>query len=351
MNSQLYPWQGPVWEQLQQLRAQLPHAILIHGPEGIGKLALAEHFAQSLLCESVLKNGQACTQCAACRWFSQYSHPDYRRVRPDALAGTDENASVDDGGDEADKEDSGKTGAKSSKSVSRIIRIAQVRGLVDFMNISTHQRGRRVVLLYPAEALNTESSNALLKMLEEPMPGTVMLLVTHNPDSLLPTILSRCHKFPVSMPLEQASLAWLESQGVNDADAWLAEQGGAPLTALSLARTGKRDELDAFLNQLAQPTVEGILHIAGQWQKLPSKELIVWLQRWLYDIFSVKYADKIRYYPRYQNEIEALAARVDSRKLLHILKSVGSRKSIADHPLAVRLFIEDTLLEYLELCS
>ncbi len=341
MNDRLYPWLGEAWARLHRLRAQLPHAILIHGPEGIGKTELAESFAQSLLCESVLPNGFACLQCASCRWFSQYNHPDYRRVRPGAL---DEAGAEDD---EADAENNG----AASKTASKVIRIAQVRGLADFMNVSTHQGGRRVVLLYPAEALHTESSNALLKMLEEPLPGTALILVANNADALLPTILSRCLKFPVAMPPTDISLSWLESQGVSDSDAWLAEQGGAPLLALSLSQTGKRDELDAFLRQLANPTVEGALQTATQWQKAPSRELIIWLQRWLYDIFSTKFAGRIRYYPRYQKEIVALAKRVDAEKLLQIQKSVGSRKSIVDHPLAMRLFIEDTLLEYLELCA
>ena len=101
MASSIYPWQQSAWQQLQQLRARLPHAILFHGPEGIGKTAFAEHFAQSLLCETLLADGHPCGQCASCGWFAQYSHPDYRRLRPEALDDGDgaEGEDAADGGD------------------------------------------------------------------------------------------------------------------------------------------------------------------------------------------------------------------------------------------------------------
>src|SRR5262245_4806638 len=85
----LYPWQHQAWAQLQQLQSRWPHAILLHGPAGIGKQTFAEWLAQSLLCESVQAggqpDGQPCCTCMSCGWFSQYSHPDYRRLRPENL--------------------------------------------------------------------------------------------------------------------------------------------------------------------------------------------------------------------------------------------------------------------------
>jgi DNA polymerase-3 subunit delta' len=83
--SSIYPWQQDAWRQLQQLRERMPHAILFHGAGGIGKADFIEAFAQALLCESVQADGQACNVCASCGWFAQHNHPDYRRVRPEAL--------------------------------------------------------------------------------------------------------------------------------------------------------------------------------------------------------------------------------------------------------------------------
>jgi len=344
MLSPIYPWQQSAWQQLQQLRARLPHAILFHGPEGIGKTSFAERFAQSLLCETPSADGQACDQCASCGWVAQYSHPDYRRLRPEAF----------DDGDGAEGEDAGddtKKTAKSTKAPSKEIKIDQIRALADFMNISTHRQGMRVVVLYPAEALNGASANALLKTLEEPPPHTVFLLVSNSLDRLLPTILSRCRKFALAMPSRTDALVWLGTQQVQDGDVWLAEQGGAPLAALASAQAGSRETMDEFLRQLAQPSSEGALKIADRLQKIPLTDLVAWLQRWMYDVFSCKFSGRIRYYPRYKAELATLADKVETGALLRVLKAANERRAIAEHPLSAKLFIEDMLLDYSTLFS
>src|SRR5690606_37088601 len=153
----------------------------------------------------------------------------------------------------------GRKSGKTTRNPSKEIRIEQVRQLGDWINVSTHRSGKRVVLLYPAEALNGASANALLKTLEEPPAETVFLLVSHAPDSLLPTIVSRCHRFSLAIPPAHPALAWLTEQGVADGAAWLAEQGGAPLRAYAMAQAGSRDTLDAFLKHLARPGRDGAL--------------------------------------------------------------------------------------------
>ena len=342
--SSIYPWQVQAWDQLQQARSRLPHAILLHGDAGSGKTDFASHFAQSLLCQRPLAGGHACGVCDACGWFSQYSHPDFRRVRPEILDEGD-GAGAEDGEVEPRKV------AKSTKAPSKNIRIEQVRALSGFMNLSTHRNGMRVVLLYPAESLNTASANALLKTLEEPPPQTVILLVCHRVDRLLPTILSRCRKFALPMPDRPQALAWLQAQGVQDADVWLAEQGGAPLAALEQAQAGGRELLDDFLQQLARPSRETALATAERLQKAPVPALVAWLQRWLFDVFSCKLSGTIRYYPRHRSQLTALAARADVNALLKALQALTQRRAIAEHPLSAKLFIEDMLLDYARIFS
>ena len=338
----LYPWQSDAWLHLQTFRERLPHAILFYGQAGIGKSRFAEAFAQSLLCEARMPDGHACGACLSCGWFEQYAHPDYRRVRPEIL---DE----DDGGD-TDEGESRKT-AKSSKTPSKDIRIEQVRALADFMNISTHRQGKRVVLLYPAEALNSASANALLKTLEEPPPETVFLLVSNNIERLLPTTLSRCRQFAMPMPTTAQSLAWLATQQIDSADVWLAEQGGAPLAALALAQSGSRDVQDELLVVLMRPSVEAALKTAERLQKVVVAELVLGVQRWLHDLCSWKLAGKIRYYPSKSKELAMLASRLSSGQLMAAVKAVEERHAIAEHPLSARLFIEDMLLDYSALFS
>jgi DNA polymerase III subunit delta' len=346
MSFTLYPWQDPAWQQLKQLRQRLPHAILFHGAEGIGKTTFAEHFARSLLCQTPAYDGHACGECDPCGWFAQYSHPDYRRVRPEAL---EEDGAA--GAEEGAEAGEGKKSGKAAKAPSKEIKIDQIRALADFMNISTHRQGMRVILLYPAEALNTAAANALLKTLEEPPPHTVFLLVSNSLDRLLPTILSRCRKFALTMPLHEEALAWLEREGVADADVWLSEQGGAPLAAHAAAQSEVRETMDELLRTLARPDVEGALKTAEKLQKAPVADLVAWQQRWLYDVFSLKLSGRIRYYPRYRKELAALAQRANLGDLLHALKAVKDRRAIAEHPLSAKLFIEDMLLDYASVFS
>jgi DNA polymerase-3 subunit delta' len=327
---------------MQRLRERMPHAILLHGPAGIGKSQFAERFAQAVLCQTPLAAGHPCGQCESCGWFSQGNHPDYRRVRPEIF---DEEAG------EEDAEGEGRKAGKTSKAPSKEIKIDQIRALADFMNISTHRQGLRVVTLYPAEALNTAAANALLKTLEEPPADTLFLLVSNSLDRLLPTILSRCRKFAMAMPPPAQALAWLKEQGVPDADAWLAEQGGAPLAAHGLAQGENREFIDDFLRQLARPSADAALKGAERLQKVPVPELVAWLQRWLYDVFSVKLSGTVRYYPRYRRELEALAVRANRDALLQVLRAMNGRRAVAEHPLAARLFIEDMLLEYASVFS
>ncbi|HEY4317231.1 MAG TPA: DNA polymerase III subunit delta' [Herbaspirillum sp.] len=339
MSDSLYPWQHDSWRQLQQLRARLPHAILLYGAEGIGKTRFAEAFAQSLLCEAPLPDGHACGACDACGWFLQQNHPDFRRVRPEMLE--------DDPGEGSEgAEGEGKKTAKAARAPSKEIKIDQIRALADFMNVSTHRSGMRVVVLYPAEALNNAAANALLKTLEEPPPNTIFLLSCNRLDRLLPTILSRCRKFALALPVREEALAWLKQQQLPDADVWLAEQGGAPLAALNAANADSREMLDELLDFLRAPNVERALKTADRLQKTPAALSVGWTQRWLYDLLSTRMASIVRYYPRHQRELKALAGKLDEHTLLGALKQITERRAIADHPLSPKLFIEDMLLAY-----
>lgn len=340
----LFSWQIEAWQHLQSMRNKMPHAILLHGAQGIGKSVFAEHLAQSLLCESPAQEGHACGTCPSCLWFVQYSHPDYRRVRPGLL--DEEEAQENAENAENANEESEKKSAKASKAPSKEIVIDQVRALSNFMNTSTHRNGRRVVVLYPAEALNTAAANAILKSLEEPNPNTVFILMTHRLDKLLPTILSRCHKLSLPMPSQEQGVAWLQEQNLKDAAMWLAQQGGSPLLALQVAQSDDAKELDDFLQALAKADIEVSLKLADKMQKMEMPRSISWMQRWLYDIFSLKQSGKVRYYPKYQAELGRLAARCNNVSLLAYIDNIKERQLIANHPLSAKLFLEDMLLEY-----
>src|SRR5690606_32345384 len=185
----------------------------------------------------------------------------------------------------------------------------------------------------------------------EPPPNTVFLLVSNSLDRLLPTILSRCRKFALSMPASEDALQWLRTQDLAEPENWLAEQGGAPLAALDAANNDSHESMALLLQQLARPAIDTALKTADTLQKTAVPVLVGWLQRWMYDVLSIKLTGAVRYYPRYRKELERLAAQLETGRLLDGIKQLNERRAIADHPLAPRLFIEDMLLDYVALFS
>lgn len=334
----IYPWQTDDWQRLQQLRAHWPHALLLHGEAGIGKLHFAQHLAQGLLCETPAGNGEPCGTCPACLWFSQGNHPDYRAVLPEALAGL---VGDDASADKADDGDS-----KKSRAPSKEIKIEQVRALLDFCGVGSHRGGLRVVLLYPAEALNVAAANALLKTLEEPPAGVVFLLVSARIDRLLPTIISRCRQWPMSVPNADDARAWLAAQGIGDAAGLLAEAGGAPLAALALANDENRPLRDFTLAQLAAGPNCDAFACGESLQKLPVPMVLGWLQRWLYDLLAERTAGRPRYFPGAGKALARCAQNADPAALARYIKTVTRQRAVENHPLNARLVFEELFLGY-----
>lgn len=347
----IYPWQTDDWQRLQQLRSQWPHALLLHGQAGIGKLQFAQHLAKGLLCEAPQANGEPCGACAACHWFAQGNHPDYRVVVPEALAGEVGPAGDDDAkADKADKADKGEgEEGKKGRAPSKEIRIEQVRALLDFTSVGSHRGGSRVVVLYPAEALNVAAANALLKTLEEPPASVVFVLVSARIDRLLPTIISRCRQWPMSTPAPEAAAAWLARQGVADAPTLLAEAGGAPLAALALAHDENRTLRDWTLAQLAAGPACDAFACGETLQKLPVPLVLGWLQRWAYDLLAQRTAGRPRYFPQAASALARCANSVDSPALARYMKTVTRQRAVENHPLNARLVFEELFLGYRDL--
>jgi DNA polymerase-3 subunit delta' len=341
----IYPWQLDDWHRLQRLRGQWPHALLLHGQAGIGKLHFAQHLAQGLLCESPAANGEPCGVCAACNWFTQGNHPDYRVLAPEALAaeaglGTAAQAE-EKGGEKGDGDDGKKTRAPSKE-----IKIEQVRALLDFCGVGSHRGGLRVVLVYPVEALNVAAANALLKTLEEPPASVVFILVSARIDRLLPTIVSRCRQWPMPTPSPEKAREWLAAQEVADPAALLAEAGGAPLAALALAGDEHRPLRDFALKQLAAGPACDAFACGEALQKLPVPVVLGWLQRWLYDLMAERVAGQPRYFPFAARELASCAARIDTQALSRYWRTVTRERAVENHPLNARLVVEALFLGY-----
>lgn len=326
----IYPWQKIDWARLQELRKRPAHGLLFKGTKGIGKLDLAINFAQSLLCQHPDGSGFACGKCPSCHWFEQGSHPDYRLLQPEAL-------SLD--GEESE------SGKKPSKQVS----VDQIRGLADFFGMSAHQGGRRVIVIHPAEAMNTNAANALLKNLEEPPPGLLFILVSHKPQQLLPTILSRCLSFALAAPDAASAMRWLGEQGIKNPAEVLAVSGFAPLQAVQLDEQLGSEERDKLLRAVRQPAELDVFALAEALQRTEQVLVVQWLQQWCYDLSSMKLASKLRYHPGEEAAIKKLVEPVTPLNLARLQKHLQTAKREAQHTLNPKLFFESLLLAYRQL--
>lgn len=257
-----HPWQQKQWQELQGRieRDQLPHALMLRGPAGTGKGSFAVALAQRLLCEKPVAQ-VACGRCKGCLLIKAGSHPDLLLVEP---------------------EEAGKA-----------IKVDQMRTVVDFVGRTAQFSGYRVAVICPAEAMNTNASNALLKSLEEPGARTLLILVSHQVSGVLPTIRSRCQVMDFPVPPRQEALTWLQGS-LGEEDAGRAERllnvaGGAPMAALALSQSdwfGERAQVaQRWLGVLLGK--QDPVRTAESWQGMPLLELLGWLLAWQVDLMKV----------------------------------------------------------------
>lgn len=253
-----YPWQLGEWQELMRLLQsnKLPHALMLTGAKGIGKRHLAESLAQLLLCNSPIE-GAVCGKCRGCELNRAETHPDLLWLEP---------------------EEAGKA-----------IKVDQVRELTESLGKTAQQGGYKVVVLEPAEAMNGNAANALLKSLEEPAANTLLVLVAHSPSSVLPTIRSRCQLRQLPTPRSEQVLHWLlplVSGNSGKADELLVAARGAPLLALNLLEGDALEQRALRLQQLVRLSLGQVsaIELAAQWQKHDVAELIEWFLGLLHSI-------------------------------------------------------------------
>ena len=254
------PWQGYLWQQMVDRGRQdtLAHAYLLRGVPGVGKLQFARSFASYLLCLSPVDE-QACGHCKECELLLAGTHPDIVIVEPDEPG--------------------------------RPIKIDRIRELNEFAHKTAQQGGRRVIIINPAEAMNVNASNALLKCLEEPGEDTLYLLISARAGDMLPTIRSRCQQLTFTCPDKDVALEWLQKELENPADApdLLGMVAGAPLEAARFAREGvpeTRRKLSEGVKALLKGQITPV-ELAKDWQGSDLPQVLAWLGSWLDDAIKL----------------------------------------------------------------
>ena len=183
------PWQQRVYDQACEAidAGRLAHGLLFCGPASLGKRAVAERLARRLLCRERGADGEPCGRCRACQLLAAGTHPDFAVV-------------------------SFVPNREGTRMRTEIV-IEQIRELSERLSLTPQYGVAQIVIIDPAEAINHSASNALLKTLEEPVPGRYLWLVTAHPARLSATIRSRCQKLEFRLPPADEAQAWLASKG------------------------------------------------------------------------------------------------------------------------------------------
>lgn len=222
------PWQEPLLRRAIALNAvqRLPHALLIDSAGTTDMTPFILYLSMLLLCERA-EDIEVCRDCKPCRMLLAGAHADF------SLVGLSED--------------------EKTKKISKNIKIEQIRNLIHEVTLTRHFDALKIAAIYPAEAMNQASANALLKTLEEPPAGVLLVLATHNRGRVPVTIRSRCQSWSINRPDAAQARDWLQQQGMaaDEAGTYLEYAGGDPLLALELKQQEYGALVDNFKRRFA----------------------------------------------------------------------------------------------------
>ena len=320
------PWQDAQWQPLvQRLRVgSLAHALLLKGAPGVGKSVFAQALAMRLLCHQP-ESEYACGQCKSCELVRAGTHPDLLMVEPEAAG--------------------------------KPIKIDQVRRVNEFARKTAQQGGRRAIIMNPAEAMNINAANALLKSLEEPGGGTFFLLVSARSGDMLPTIRSRCQMSSFPVPDTAQARTWLAD---HIADSLVLEQllvlaAGAPVKARAMFdhnTLALRGRLINALPELFRGNLTPV-ELAKEWHTGNLVELLAWLGSWLDDAVKLQLTADESFIVN-QDQLRMLgylASKASAADLLGLRDSIMSlRQQLLDGAnLNTQMLLEGVFSDLLEL--
>lgn len=286
---------------------------MFSGPPGLGKRRFAEDFARAALCEQPQADGAACGQCHACHLFEAGTHPDFALIEPEAA---------------------GKT-----------IRIDAVRTLIEFLSLTRSFGRYKVAIVEPADAFNINAANALLKTLEEPPEGVLLMLVTSRPSALPATVRSRCQMLSFGIPPAAEARAWLEAQLAGQTQIALALAGGAPLGALEHADPERLARREAWTTTLASGRFDPAA-LAADMAGADYAQALAVCTGWLRDLVRAWAGGNTRENPDRGKELRRLGERVDLEGIFACLEQALRLRGLLNSGLNAQLQLEELLTRY-----
>jgi DNA polymerase-3 subunit delta' len=324
------PWAA---QSISDLGNTLPNSLLIYGQSGIGKRAISKLIAQSILCSESPNLGTPCNKCSDCDLFLAETHPDFRLIS-------------NEGDEEANEID---TAASTKKTSQKNISIAMIRGLSEYVTIKPLRDRAKVIVIDPADSMNANAANALLKVLEEPPIYAHLILITRSPQVVLPTIASRCLKLKIKAPSESAAIQWLEAHADSKHNRYiklaLRLSSGAPMRAIELCEDEQfftlREDIFGELDQRALD----IFRLAELCEKLEPTQTSAIFNSLFLDVMCVQEGGDVQYNLDHIEIVERWANSKSGKDLVHWVDDWVEFARSANHPLNKRLALEALFLK------
>ena len=327
----IYPWQQSQWQQVTQLisSGRLPHALFLHGNQGLGKADFAVSLANALLCKQPADDKQACGSCQSCQLLAANTHPDLHYLRPVA----------------AEK--------STSKKPALSIRIDDVRALCDKLNQTSQYSGYRVAIIEQADQLTLSAANSLLKTLEEPGKDVLMILTSARSHRLPVTIRSRCQLLRFTIPDETQALSWLrDNRQDNEASEEQIRQAlsyasGSPLAALDNLQTVEQQQLLAEA-MTAAISGKSSLEYAAKLAKFAKLQILEGMLSWTSDLSRMiacgPETEIIN--SQYRSKLTALSKKVNQQRLFRFHDQLNFNVLHTSIALNEQLLWENLLLSW-----
>jgi DNA polymerase-3 subunit delta' len=332
MNDLIYPWLQDSWKQLTMIpKVKFPHALIITGSQGIGKIEFCHLIIQSLLCSNVSQEGSPCGQCSACAQFLAQSHADYL------------NLEILDG--------------------KKSIGVDQIRDMINWVNLTRQSTQKKVLFIPQAEKMTLAAANALLKTLEEPPHDVVIILVCEHLNSLLATIRSRCQIVSLVKPKAEVIEQWLDNNKANwklspENKHLVAKQRKllfslafySPLKVKQLLISDELVKRKMIIDQLIS-----IIHddnspviVASGLFKKDSEVTMYWLQSILFDLIYMHYhVDNLKLINSdYYKDIQLLLGKLNILLIFDLINELKEYYQFKERSLNTQLMLESYLIKW-----